>query len=527
MASKSVFVRDATGLVKAIGPFAAFLFGAQCISPPSSGFLAYYSLPIDWPGSDIILILTLGMVCCLFHAITYAQIGSTYPRSGADYVFASRTLTPVGAFTSNFALSAFSGLVAGSLVAWIPSTEMSSYFFELGTLTNQSYLLTWSSLLTSGFWGFLVGSVFTLVALGLMLVSPTKTIAYLKYSFYLAIVAWAIILVSLASVDSNTFTSNWNTFMGAGNFAQVIPTAQSHGLKYQYSPVIGSVAGLIMGFWIFYGYQIPTFFAGEVKRASRTLILGSLSSLIFMWALFVGGAVLLERLVSSNWLAAESYLFGVAPGTLPAEPWISFYAAVAQPNLALGAIVFLGFTLSLVGLVVTYFYYVSRNFFSWSFDRLVPAKISEVRPNGAPWVSVVIITLLAEVGLYLSEYTSIIGVQLNFTLFAVLCMMIPVLSAIILPWKNKQAFEQAPAIVNKKIAGVPLISLFGCVTFVYLVWMVYASFAYPAVFPPTSGMVEMFIGTVIVGAALFYVAKYLRAKEGLDLKFIYSSIPPE
>jgi hypothetical protein len=27
-----------------------------------------------------------------------------------------------------------------------------------------------------------------------------------------------------------------------------------------------------MGFWIFYGYYIPTFFAGEVKGAPRTLI---------------------------------------------------------------------------------------------------------------------------------------------------------------------------------------------------------------------------------------------------------------
>lgn len=527
MASKHVFVRDATGLVKAIGPLAAFLFGAQCISPPSSGFITYAWLPYLWPGSDILLILTLGMIFSLVHAVTYSQIGSVYPRSGADYVFASRTLTPVGGFTSNWTLAIFSGLVAGSLLAWIPSTLLSSYFFELGALMNQPYLTTWGSMLTSGVWVFIIGSMATVVTLILMLVSPTKTIAYLKYSFYLAMLSWVIILFSLGMSNPATFASNWNAFMGAGNFEKVITTAQANGLTYQNSPAVASLAGLIMGFWIYYGYYIPTFFAGEVKRAPRTLFLGSVGSLVFMWALFAVGAILLTRLVPTAWLGAEGYLFYAAPSAMTAMPFISFYAAVAVPSIVLAFIVFIGFLLSLIGLAVTYFYYVSRCFFAWSFDRLVPAKLAEVRPNGAPWVSVLLITVLAEIGLALSTYTTIF-VQLNFTLFAVLTMLIPVISAIILPWKNKQAFAQAPALVNRKVGGFPLITLFGSITFAYLLWMVYASYAYPAVGGYVSAsVVTFFLGVVVVGVLLFYAAKYIRGKQGLDLKFIYNSIPPE
>ena len=527
MASKHVFVRDATGLVRAIGPLAAFLFGAQCISPPSSGFITYAWLPYLWPGSDILLILTLGMVFCLVHAITFSQIGSVYPRSGADYVFASRTLTPVGAFTSNWTLAIFSGLVAGSLIAWIPSTLMSSYFFELGALTNQPYLMTWGSMLTSGVWVFIIGSMATVVTLILMLVSPAKTVAYLKYSFYLAMLSWLIILVSLALSNPTSFASNWNTFMGAGNFEKVISTAQANGLTYQNSPVVASLAGLIMGFWIYYGYYIPTFFAGEVKRASKTLILGSVGSLVFMWALFAVGAILLTRLAPTAWLGAEGYLFYAAPSALTAMPFISFYAAVAMPNIALAFVVFIGFLLSLIGLAVTYFYYVSRCFFAWSFDRLAPAKLAEVRENGAPWVSVVLITILAEIGLALSTYTTIF-VQINFTLVAVLCMLIPVISAIILPWKNKQAFAQAPALVNKKVGGLPLITFFGSITMAYLLWMVYASYAYPAVGGYVSqSVISLLLGVIVVGVILFYGANYVRTKQGLDLKFVYNSIPPE
>jgi amino acid transporter len=467
------------------------------------------------------------MIFSLVHAITYSQIGSVYPRSGADYIFASRILTPVGAFASNFALSIFSGLVAGALIAWIPSTLMSSYFFELGVLTNQPYLTAFGSSLTSGVLVFVVGSVATLVTLGLMLISPDKTVAYLKYSFYLAMLSWIIILVSLAMSNPNSFAANWDTFMGAGNFEKVISTAQANGLTYQYSPGVASLAGLIMGFWIYYGYYIPTFFAGEVRQAPRTLFLGSVGSLVFMWALFAVGTIFLTRLVPTTWLGAEGYLFYAAPSAMTAMPFISFYAAVAVPNLALAAVVFVGFLLSLIGLCVTYFFYVSRNLFAWSFDRLVPAKLAEVKPNGAPWVSVLLITVLAEIGLALSIYTTIF-VQLNFTLFAVLTMMVPVISAIILPWKNKQAFEQAPVLVNKKIGGFPLITLFGCITFGYLLWMVYASYAYPAVGGYVTGsVVAFFLSVVVAGVVLFYVARAVRAKQGIDLKFIYNTIPPE
>jgi len=208
-------------------------------------------------------------------------------------------------------------------------------------------------------------------------------------------------------------------------------------------------------------------------------------------------------------------------------PFISFYAAVAQPNLILGGIVFVGFLLSLIGLCVTYFYYVSRSIFAWSFDRLAPAKLAEVRANGAPWISVLLITVLAEIGLALSQYTTIF-VQLNFTLFAVITMMIPVFGALILPWKNKQAFEQSPSLVNKKIGPVPVISVFAFVTFCYLIWMVIASFLFPAVGGyVTAGVIELFLSVVIAGVVIFYVAKFMRAKEGLELKYIYSSIPPE
>ncbi len=67
--------------------------------------------------------------------------------------------------------------------------------------------------------------------------------------------------------------------------------AKANGMVINPNVGMMTLAGLIMGFWIFYGYYIPTFFAGEVKQAEKTLLAGSWASLIVTWAIFVVAAI--------------------------------------------------------------------------------------------------------------------------------------------------------------------------------------------------------------------------------------------
>jgi len=73
-----------------------------------------------------------------------------------------------------------------------------------------------------------------------------------------------------------------------------------------------------------------------------------------------------------------------------------------------------------------------------------------------------------------------------------------------------------------------MISLFGCITLGYLIWMIYSCFAYPAVGGyVTSAVLEFFLSVIVAGVVIFYAAKYIRAKQGIDLKYVYNRIPPE
>ena len=136
-----------------------------------------------------------------------------------------------------------------------------------------------------------------------------------------------------------------------------------------------------------------------MKQAESTLLAGLWSSLLVTWGIFVVAALLLQRLVPMEWIAAESYLSNAGVADANPMPWITFYAAILNPNIILLWIVAIAWVFTLINLAQTYFFYCSRIIFAWSFDRLIPEKVCYIHPTlNSPIIAILIITLIAEVG---------------------------------------------------------------------------------------------------------------------------------
>jgi len=530
---KKLYARKSSGLVRTIGIFGAMVFGVHCVSLSSSGLIPFSWVAGVWPGSSIIGVLTVAMFFCLFHAYTYSVIGATMPRSAADYTLASRTLNAPLAFAASWTLVIFSAMVAGSLIAWIPKTAFPVLFRTMGiVMNNQGFInfATWSST-PQGI--ALIGTLCTIITFILMIL-PTRTILrILEVGFFIGLLAWVVLYFQLGTAAKGAFPVAWDHFMGAGSYAARIQLAKDNGMVVNPNVAMMTLAGLIMGFWIFYGYYIPTFFAGEVKRAENTLIIGSWASLLVTWAIFVVAALLLQRLVPLEWIAAESYLSNAGVSSANPMPWITFYAAILKPNIILLWIVAIAWFYTLINLAQTYFFYCSRIVFAWSFDRLIPEKVSYIHPTlRSPIIAILIITLIAEVGVIdasgLIWPGSVMGAQLNFVFFAVCTQLIPVLAMLLLPFTKPDVFENASAFVKRKIGPVPVITIVGAITMIYLLWMIVASFLYPAVGGRIStGTLGTLAGFVISGIAVFYVARaYRLKKEGIDINWTFQSVPP-
>jgi len=525
---RKLYARKSSGLIRTIGIFGAMVFGVHCISLSSSGLIPFSWVAGVWPGSSIIGVLTVAMILCLFHAYTYANIGATMPRSAADYTLASRVLSPPLAFAASWTLVIFSAMVAGSLIAWIPSGVLPTMLQTMGIIFKNEGLLSFATWSASPTGIIVIGTICTIITFGVMIL-PTRTILRtLEIGFFLGILAWLILYFQLGTAKVGSFPAAWDRFMGAGSYAGRIALAKENGMVIQHSPALMTLAGLIMGFWIFYGYYIPTFFAGEVKQAEKTLLAGSWSSLLVTWAIFVLGAILLQRLVPLEWIAAESYLSqsGYEGMTMP---WITFYAAILRPSFPLVLTVAVAWVYTLINLAQTYFFYCSRIIFAWSFDRLIPEAVSSINPKlHSPVVAIVIITIIAEIGVIDAALGGVMGAQLNFVFFAVATQLVPVTAMTLFPFLKPDLFENSSAMVKRKIGSVPLITIIGSITLAYLLWMIVASFAFPAVGGHIGlGTLGTLFGFIISGLIVFYGARFYRLKnEGIDISWTFQSIPP-
>lgn len=526
---KKLYARKSSGLVRTIGIFGAMVFGVHCISLSSSGLIPFSWVAGVWPGSSIIGVITVAMFFCLFHAYTYSVIGATMPRSASDYTLGSRTLSAPLAFAASWTLVIFSAMVAGSLIAWIPKTAIPVLFRTMGIVFENATFIAIADFSATKAGIILIGSICTLIVFALMIL-PTKTILkVLEVGFFLGIAAWIVIYIQLGSAKVDAFPIAWDKFMGEGSYAARIELAKANGMVTNPNVAMMTLAGLIMGFWVFYGYYIPTFFAGEVKQAEKTLLAGSWSSLLVTWAIFVVATILLQRLVPLEWIAAESYLSNAGVVEANPMPWITFYAAILKPNMIMLWIVAIAWIYTLINLAQTYFFYCSRIIFAWSFDRLIPEKVCYIHPKlHSPIFAILIITIIAEIGVIDAAMGSVMGAQLNFVFFAVCTQLVPVTAVTLLPFTKPEIFENASAFVKRKIGKVPVITIVGGITMAYLIWMLLASFLFPAVGGRIGpGTLLTLAGFILSGFLVFYGARaYRMKKEGIDINWTFKSIPP-
>ena len=139
-----------------------------------------------------------------------------------------------------------------------------------------------------------------------------------------------------------------------------------------------------------------------------------------------------------------------------------------------------------------------------------------------------IITVIAVIGVIDAATGGVMGAQLNFVFFAVCTQLVPVTAITLFPFLKPDLFENSTAFVRRKVGKVPVITIIGGITLSYLLWMIIASFLYPAVGGRiSSGTLTTLAIFVISGLVWFYVARWYRmSKEGVDISWTFKSVPP-
>src|SRR5467141_1075580 len=533
----ALFLRNATGLVKAWSTFDAFLYSFWSVNLITLGLYGM-SFVYTVPDGQLLAGILLFGVLVTFLVITYAMLVSVMPRTGGDYAWQSRVLGGGLGFVLSITGWWF------TLFLWAPiyANILIVQFFS-----PLAYTLGWTNVATffGQPWGVFVSC---LVVLGFVIVVVTLGMVFYakvqKVCFWIGIVGLLVLCGLLLFASQSDFQAAFNREASSlygvtGNAYQMTVDA---GTKAGYTPhdfgyfAIGPVFLLMP--WLAFYMLWPNWGAtlyGEVRGAKD--IRKPFWSMF--WGLWVTvglvALVVVLTVKTIGWQfyneANAAYWSGTAP--VGGWPYPVMYAGWLVNNHLFQALLILVMGVWFFGWAGTLFLSSTRVIFAAAFDRVLPswaANISAIRrvPYGSLILMIVPSVVISAVYAYRPSFTSVF---LDATAVLALTFFATVVAAIILPWRRKDLYDASP-IAKWKVAGVPAITVVGVITGLFLLFMLWEwSFngadLYGTTFSSTPNSVYYFLATYIVAVVIYVVARVVRKRQGIDLARIHHEIPVE
>jgi basic amino acid/polyamine antiporter, APA family len=523
-AAPQLFTRNATGLVRELSAFDAFnlVFSAVLIPVGITQVMGF--APQFWPRANMFVsfLIATPLVACF--GLVYLYFTALMPRSGGDYVWVSRTLSPFLGFVVNFALT----FVFLTWVAFNFTFMLSIVGPAFGYVAHVH--TKWIVSPTKGDM-MIISTVLTALFAGLMIVGVRSVARYMKVTFVLVWIGMAIWLVLLLVGGHGTFVDHWNARSGA-TYNGIIHQAKSLGFDAGGTLALGAtLAAMVYCFQVYTGFQWTGYFAGEIKDARRTAVTSIVGGLLVAAFVYLLGVALIYKYYGFKFFGSVVFM-GLGGGAdhyhLAFSPYLpSMVNFLPGPHFLAVAIV-VAFVIAIFWWTPTGFMLGTRNLFAWSFDRLAPARLTDVSDRfHTPVIATVTIALVVELLNYLNIYQGLGAYLLNIVAVMGLAFIVVSIAAALVPWRRPSMHEDAPRWAARRVFGVPVITLIAVVSAVSWAFVIYTAlhtgFGGKLGWKP---MIKAFTAPII--AAVWYIGVSLyRRSQGIALTNTFREIPPE
>ncbi len=539
LAKKEVFTRDATGLVREIGPWSALFLSWNSYSVAIGSVLIFLITLYPYPGANIEVSVILGFLLSAIVGLIYYVFMSAMPRSGGEYVFISRTVNPLLGFTVNWAYTISFMMYLGPIMTFIyvPLVISPSLTF-IGLVTNTAWLASFGAWIASGIGLFIFSAIvyilcFTILTFGIRAASRASTILFIlgSLAIILAIIIFAVTSNSSWITHVNDFVTKYTGKTGFYQF--VLSNASSSGFTVPSTNVSDTFGSLIISYVTFQGVWFTSYYAGELKRASRTLVWGMIWSGALGAIQLVLLAIFAIPMLGRDFMISLAHLFYGNPSALapylPSNiiPSTPFWALVAVDNIPLQAIIAIGYIAGAFSSVLGIWFALSRNVFAWAFDRVVPSQLAFVDSRfHSPLVSNILILGAAVLGLALTIYTPLFGF-INQLLFAFIVLAIIGVVAMVFPFTKKEIYARTS--LRHSLGGVPLVTVLGAILTISSIYGEYISATNSFISGPLSIQTWAILIIVFALAPIIYYGSkvYHKSREGIDITLAFKEIPPE
>jgi len=538
MTQRTVFLREATGLVREMSTWDVFYYNFLTIAIFAFGpRLAFTASGGTFPGSSPALGYLFTTVGCLPIVLAYLMLAVSMPRAGAEYVYQSRALHPAIGFSTTFTVWV---IWLGNFAAWGAITLVQSGIFPLTVIVGPSASSFGSWVLTP--MGTFAVSVVVAVIVFIFCVPGLRAYVRLQRLLFWGTIAAALVLiVALAVTPAQSFAQEFNKFMlnyqnNPDFYDYVVSSANSSGFNTNPAfNLIGTFGimptaytGLVWGWW-------SAMQQGEVKRGSEVKhqMIGMVGSTIVAGIILAVIAYLFVNTLGYSFWNGLGYAVTSSTkvaATFPTLPDYMLLGAIVGSTISpiLAIIILVGAIFNLTQIVFNSSIPFPRLTMQYAMDRLLPAKIADVSERWHSPVLGYVVNFIITLGwIALICFTAFGATLLSAFAISSIVIAASMLSAILLPYRAKPIWDVSP-VKKYKLAGVPVIVVIGILGFLYNAWMMYYYFAYPAIYGAASPpMLAFGVGDIIALIIFYFVVKSYRKRQGIDINQAFTQLPPE
>jgi APA family basic amino acid/polyamine antiporter len=496
-----------------------------------------------FPGSSLIGAIVVTTILLLPHIILYTQFSAAMPRSGGDYVFNSRTLTPYIGFAVNFSMVIWNMFWMGFTAYQFATAGVATTASLLGHLfTNDALINFGSSIISTPSLALLVGAITIIVVGALALWGNKQFFRTMSVAFVIGLLGVVLMVIVLLLSNNRVFVDALNKFAltseNIPNFYDVMMknAAEQFGFVSS-SASFFSMPTLIVMLFAFQplGFAVwSSYLSGEIKNANSAKVhAGAMAgSLIFTGVVLAIVGALLIHVLGYNFLGSAGLYY--ANFAEPGAGIINnayFYVALLAKNPVIQ------FLIGLSLMAWTFLYVqpslamVSRCFFAWSVDGLAPKQLKHVNKRShVPDVAIIVACVIAIAflarfcwpGQIFSIYGSNAFIGGGTITFAVVAI-----SAIIFPFskKTKRLYELSPA--QYKIGKFPLMALFGIISLLVMVFITFLFLWRAELGVLTVPSVVFLVAVYVLGFVWYFAARAINKARGVDTEKVMGEIPQD
>jgi amino acid transporter len=535
MATQDVFIRQSSGLTRQISARDALMYSAM--NPGLLYALVYIVwAPAFYPGAHmgigVLFVLLIFPVAGL-----YWYFSVSMPRSGGEYIYISRTLHPSLGLFACFVISITALSWTGQIQDWWIRWGLADAIRSVGISQGSQGWIDVANFIDQPLVRFLLGTA-SLVLVGWLFLKGAK--AMMRVSYWAVGFAWLAVVILgflLVVTGQDGFRENFDRLSGA-RYEEILEAGRQAGAVFGMSFVPLMYAAVTYINLNTLGQTFSANLAGEVRGVAKSQALALFGSLVMQMAIWFALYMLVYGLVGTNFMHSLASIWNENSSLLPATmvhehttsepvPMLLMAFMTGNPILQLlfGLCFIVATWVSLAGLGFA----PIRNVFAWSFDRLIPTKFSEITTRyRAPFWAIVAVIVAAEVFLWLGIYSAAYSTAILYSIVAwFLGWIVLGIAGIVYPYRRKELFEAGPPATQRRIGGIPVISILGFLTLAVSIFTEWAV-AQPFFEGDAEANQYITVGAMALAPIVIYViAHYYHKSRGIPLALQFSQVPPE